>query len=203
VIDVPRRSSFVLACLALAAVTIDVSHAASAADAVPNGQRTLGRTVVEPVYDAADAGVVAFISTPEHAAVASAPSAAAPLYLPVYPAGAPVGALICPHVPIERCPDHGDAIAGLAQATFPDVYGGVLGHDHLAHLHGTGGFHVALEPIVVLFTTRSAASEHLLTEDAVVAAVARGDAVAVPLAGAILHGAEVPTRVWDLATPIP
>jgi hypothetical protein len=176
---------------------------AAFASGVPSGQRVFGQCVVEPVYDADDAGVVGFISTPQHARLHSDARALAPLYLPVYPTGSTVGDLICPHTPVDTCPDHGPGIAGLAQSLEPGVYGGgVIGHDHVTSLRGVG-FHVALEPIVVLFTSPAAATEHLTTRAAIDAAIARGDAIAVPLEAAALHGEQVSDQVWDLATPTP
>jgi hypothetical protein len=185
---------------ALATTTIG---GAAAAGGVPGGQRILGQSVVEPVYDADNAEAIGFISTPQHAGLHSDAQAQAPLYLPVYPAGSTVGPLICPHTPVDTCPDHGPDIAGLAQSVVPHVYGdGVIGHDHVAQLRGTG-FHVALEPVVVLFTSKATANEHLTTRAAIDAAIARGDAKAIPLEAAALHGEQVPSRVWDLATPVP
>jgi hypothetical protein len=195
-----KHAVAIVACAAAFATAF--AGVASAADGIPSGQRLLGQSVVEPVYDAGHAGAIGFISTPANAPLHADPIAAAPLYLPVYPAGSPVGALICPHVPVDTCPDHGATIAGLAQSVLPAVYGaGVLGHDHLAVFPSTG-YHVALEPIVVLFTSKQAADEHLLTSDAVAAAIGRGDAVAIPLPAATLHGEHVPTTVWALATPV-
>jgi hypothetical protein len=184
------------------ALSIATAGGVAAADSVPSGQRVLGRSVVEPVYDADNAGVVRFISTPGHAPLDSDTRAWAPLYLPVYPTGSTDGQLICPHLPVDTCPDHGPVIAGLAQAVAPGVYGnGVIGHDHVAQLRGLG-FHVALEPTVVLFTSTAAANEHLTTRAAIDAAIARGDAVAIPLEAAAIHGEQVSTRVWNLATSV-
>jgi hypothetical protein len=191
-------------CVGLVAgvVAVATAGAVGAADFVPSGQRILGQSVVEPVYDADNAGVVGFISTPEHAPLSSDTRAWAPLYLPVYPKGSTVGQLICPHVPVDACPDHGPGIAGLAQSVAPGVYGGgVIGHDHVAQLRGAG-FHVALEPIVVLFTSTAAANEHLTTSAAIDAAIARGDAIAIPLEAAALHAEQVSGQVWSLANPV-
>jgi hypothetical protein len=188
-----------LLALTLAAATIG---GVAVASGVPSGQRVLGQSVVEPVYDADNAGAIGFISTPQHAGLHSDAEAQAPLYLPVYPSGSTVGQLICPHTPVDTCPDHGPGIAGVAQAMEPGVYGaGVIGHDHVAQLRGAG-FHVALEPIVVLFTSRAAADEHLTTRAAIGAAITRGDAIAVPLEAAALHGEQVSHRVWNLANPV-
>jgi hypothetical protein len=185
------------------AVAVATASGVAAADSVPSGQRTIGRSVVEPVYDADHAGIVRFISTPEQAPLNSDPRAWAPLYLPVYPSGSTVEQLICPHVPVDTCPDHGPVIAGLAQAVAPSVYGnGVFGHDHVAQLRGVG-FHVALEPTVVLFTSLAASNEHLTTRAAIDAAISRGDAIAIPLEAAALHSEQVSTRLWNLAAPVP
>ena len=151
---------------------------------------------------AADAGVIGFISTPARAPLNSNERARAPLYVPVYPAGSHVGQLLCPHEPVDTCPGHGDGIAGLARSLEPDVYAaGVLGHDHVAQLHGPDA-RVSLVPTAVLFTSRAAAEQHLLTEAAIDSAIARGDAIAVPLDAAALHGAQVAAKAWELATPL-
>jgi len=54
----------------------------------------------------------------------------------------------------------------------------------------------------VLFTSAAAADEHLTTRAAIDAAIARGDAIAIPLEAAALHGEQVSTEVWSLATPV-
>jgi hypothetical protein len=54
----------------------------------------------------------------------------------------------------------------------------------------------------VLFTSTAAANEHLTTRAAIDAAIARGDAVAIPLEAAAIHGEQVSTRVWNLATSV-
>jgi hypothetical protein len=191
-----------LSLMSVAALCIGPGAVAGAADGVPSGERILGQSVIEPVYDADHAGVIGFISTPSHVTVHADARVAKPIYLPVYPTGSTVGALVCPHLPVDTCPDHGPGIAGLAASTQPAVYGdGVAGHDHLAAFRN-GDFGVMLEPIVVLFTTKSAAEEHLLTAAAIAAAVQRGDAILIPLPSATLHGALVPAKVWKLATPI-
>jgi hypothetical protein len=199
---VKHLRKFLAAGLVTGALAVAGAGGAAAADPVPSGQRVLGQSVVEPVYDADNAGVVRFISTPKHAPLNSNPRAWAPLYLPVYPTGSAVGQLICPHTPVDTCPDHGPVIAGLAQSVAPDVYGsGVIGHDHVAQLRGVG-FHVALEPVVVLFTSTAAANEHLTTRVAIDAAIARGDAISIPLEAAALHGEQVSGQVWADAVPV-
>ena len=198
-----RSTKLTLAALATSLLSLGPTIGASAVDAVPSGQRTLGHSVVEPVYDGDHAGAVRFISTPQHAPVVNDDHARAPIYLPVYPAGATVGQLICPHVPVDTCPDHGPTIAALAQSIAPDVYaGGVVGHDHIAKLQGPGT-RVTLVPTLVLFTSKLAANEHLITLAQIDEAVARGDAVLVSLPPAALHAEQVSSRVWQLATPVP
>ena len=197
----PLKKIFATGLLA-GAIAVLTAGGVAAVDSVPSGQRAQGRSIVEPVYDADNDGVVRFIGTPDHAPLNSDTRAWAPLYLPVYPTGSTVGQLICPHVPVDTCPDHGSVIAGLAQAVAPDVYGhGVIGHDHVAQLRGVG-FHVALEPTVVLFTSLIAANEHLTTRAAIDAAISRGDAIAIPLEVAALHGEQVSSQVWNLAAPV-
>jgi hypothetical protein len=198
-----KRISLLIACTALVALTLASSAVAAATSGVPSGQRVLGRNVVEPIYDADHAGRLGFISTPMNAPIEARGHAASPIYLPVYPVGSAVGALVCPHVPVDTCPDHGPVIASLAQTAMGSVYGGgVLGHDHVTAFRGAAGFGVFLEPTVVLFTSQAAANEHLLTRSAIDAAIARGDAIAIPLPPATLHGEQVSASVWELATPI-
>lgn len=197
-----RSTKLTLAALATSVLSLAPTLSASAVDTVPSGQRTLGHSVVEPIYDGDHAGVVGFISTPEHTPLVNDQHARAPIYLPVYPAGATVGQLICPHVPVDTCPDHGPTIAALAQSIAPDVYvGGVVGHDHIAKLEGAGT-RVSLVPTLVLFTSKPAANEHLITLAQIEAAVVRGDAVLVSLPPAALHAEQVSTRIWQLATPM-
>ena len=90
----------------------------AAASSLPSGERIVGGngshggTVVEPVYDDMT-GQIRYVSTPRGTPnpVKSNPVAAAPFYLPVYPAGASVPTLNCQDVPVENCPDHGPAVA--------------------------------------------------------------------------------------------
>jgi len=88
-------------------------------------------------------------------------------------------------------------------AIMPSVYGdGVLGHDHLMDFPGGADFNVAWEPILVLFTSKAAANEHLLTDAQIDAAVARHDAIEVPLPDATFHCQAVSARVYALGTPL-
>jgi len=164
----------------------------AAASSLPSGERIVGGTaahggtVIEPVYDDMT-GQIRYVSTPRGTPdpVNSNPVAAAPFYLPVYPAGSTVPTLNCQDVPAENCPDHGPAVAGLAQALEPGVYGGgVIGHDHLMAGPGShGDFNVAWVPTLVLFTNSAAANTHITTLAQLNAMIASGDVKTVPLDG--------------------
>jgi len=149
------------------------------------GTAAHGGTVIEPVYDDMT-GQIRYVSTPRGTPdpVNSNSVAAAPFYLPVYPAGSTVPTLNCQDVPAENCPDHGPAVAGLAQALEPGVYGGgVIGHDHLMAGPGShGDFNVAWVPTLVLFTP-GAAITHITTLAQLNALIASGDVITVPLDG--------------------
>ncbi len=183
------RSLVVLIAVALFALA---AVGSASADPIPSGERIVGGngvnggTVVEPVYDDIT-GAIRYVSTPTGAPdpVKSNPIASAPFYLPVYPTGSNVGTLLCQHVPVENCPDHGPGVAGLAALFEPSVYGGgVIGHDHLmAGPASHGDFNVAWVPTLVLFTSKAAANQHLITEAQVDAAVDSGQAIEVPLDG--------------------
>jgi hypothetical protein len=123
--------------------------------------------VIEPVYDN---GVISYILTPAKTPdpVHSNPIAAAPIYLPVYPAGQTTytGPFLCNHqnmvnsVQVDNCPDHGDAISFLATWYDPAVYGNdpttVLGHDHVLDGPAShGDFNIAWVPVLVLFKSLS------------------------------------------------
>ncbi len=175
----------------------------SASDGIPSGERILGQSVLEPVYNDEQAGIIGFVMTPLHAPMNANPRAWAPFYVPVYPVGSTVGTLLCSHTPVDNCPDHGPGIAGAAQAIMPAVYGdGVLGHDHLMDFPGGRDFNVAWEPILVLFTSKAAANEHLLTDDEIEAAVNRGDAIVVPVPEQTFHCQAVSEAVWARGTPV-
>jgi hypothetical protein len=111
--------------------------------------------------------------------------------------------MICQHTPVENCPSHGNAIAGLAQSVMPSVYGaGVLGHDHVLDFPGGQDFNVAWEPVVVLFTSSAAANEHLTTDAQIAAAVGRGDAIEIPLPQLTFDCTAVSASVYNRATPV-
>ena len=180
------------------AVAVSVSMIGSwalpaGASSLPSGERIVGGhgshggTVVEPVYDDMT-GQIRYVSTPRGVSdpVNSNPVASAPFYLPVYPASSTIGVTLnCQDVPAENCPDHGPAVAGLAQALEPGVYGGgVIGHDHLMAGPGShGDFNVAWVPTLVLFTNSAAANTHITTLTQLNAMIASGAVTTVPLDG--------------------
>lgn len=191
---------------AVASVLLTVGATSADASTVPSGERMLGRNGIEPVYDA-ETGAIGYTLIPVNAPdpVKADPRSWAPMYVPVYPVSVStdVGTLLCQHTPVENCPSHGDPIAGLAQSLMPTVYGGgVLGHDHLMDLPGGDDFNIAWEPIVVLFTSTDAAREHITTEAQIDAAVARGDAIEIPLPQLTFTCTAVPASVYGRATPI-
>jgi hypothetical protein len=190
---------------AIAAMVLGAGISASGASSIPSGERVVGQSVVEPVYNDEQAGTIGYVSTPMHAPnpVKANPRAWSPFYVPVYPAGSTVGALLCMHIPEENCPDHGPGIADAAATIMPQVYkDGVVGHDHLMDFPGGADFDVAWEPILVLFTSKAAANEHLLTDAQIDAAVERGDAIEVPVPTLTFHCQAVSARVYALGTPL-
>jgi hypothetical protein len=177
-----------IAALATGAVVASESSAPSG-ERISGGSGDHGVVVVEPAYDDMTREI-RYVSTPRGAPdpVRSNPIAAAPFYLPVYPVGSTVPSSVtlnCLDVPVENCPDHGGAVAAAAQAIMPSVYGGgVVGHDHLmAGPSSHGDFNVAWVPTLVLFTSKAAANQPLVTEDEVETAVDNHQAIEVPLDG--------------------
>lgn len=178
------------------------------------GTASHGGTVLEPVYDDIT-GQIRYVSTPRGTPnpVKSNPVASAPFYLPVYPASSTIVAngvtLNCQDVPTENCPDHGPALAGLAEALEPGVYGGgVIGHDHLMAGPASGGdFNVAWVPVLVLFTNSAAANTHITTLAQIKAMIASNDVMTVPLDGTggfpnlTFHCAVVSATVYAHAVP--
>lgn len=163
----------------LFAVATLLGAAGVAAAELPSGERTLGKTVIEPGYDD-ETGELIYIMTPEGAPLPSHADshAVSPLYLIVYPhsAASAVGTMSCAHEGGDNCPDHGLGIADLAQATVPGVYGnGVWGHDHIMDGPGGSHFNVVWKVVVVLFTNAAAANEHITTEAQLFSALDRGD----------------------------
>ena len=147
--------------IVLALVTIGLLPTASAADALPSGERTHGGVTIEPAYNDVDGSFV-YLQTPNRLAPLSPTNvinnvnqhAAAPLYLVVYPPGTP-GTFNCMGDP-GNCPDHDGAIAGLATSVEGPVYGSqpalVPGHDHLVGGQGSGAFNAPWHVYVELFT---------------------------------------------------
>ena len=191
----------------------------AAADSLPSGERLVGGsganggTVLEPVYDDMT-GQIRYVSTPRGAPnpVKSNPVASAPFYTPVYPVGSAVPTLNCTDktaTTIENCPDHGPAIAGLAQAVVPGVYGGgVLGHDHLMAGPGSGGdFNVAWVPTVVLFKS-SADVTHITTLAQLNTLINENLVIVIPLDGSngtpnlTFHCSVVSAAVYAHGVPI-
>jgi len=187
----------------------------AAASSLPSGERIVGGngshggTVVEPVYDDMT-GQIRYVSTPRGTPnpVKSNPVAAAPFYLPVYPAGASVPTLNCQDVPVENCPDHGPKVAAAAAAIDPLVYGGgVIGHDHLMAGPGShGDFNVAWVPTLVLFAP-GAAITHITTLDQLNQLLGSHVVFTVPLDGTngtpnlTFHCSVVSAAVYAHGTP--
>jgi hypothetical protein len=186
---------------------------AAASSTIPSGQRVLGQSVLEPVYNDENAGQIGFIKQPEQAPqpLPANPVAWSPFYLVVYPVTSTVAmttTLLCRHIPApDNCPTHGNGIANLAVARESSVYGvGVAGHDHLMDFPGGSDFNIAWEPTVVLFTPQGVAdgavNQHILTDAQISAAVTSGDAIIVRLPQRTFICASVPERLYDMATPL-
>jgi hypothetical protein len=196
------RRSFAIGLAALMALLFNASPAT--ATPIPTGERSFHNGGVEAVYDAAHEGRIGYFYEPGTAPTNAPPVAWAPIYVVVYPTGSTAASTyLCMHVPVENCPSHGNAIAAAAQSIVSGVYGGgVAGHDHVMDLPSGDDFNFAWEPVVVLFTSSAAANQHLLTDDAILAAQQRGDVILVPISDATFNCAVVSSRVWDMATPV-
>lgn len=189
---------------AVMATVLGGTMAAAGASSIPSGERMMGQSVLEPVYNDEQAGQIGYVMTPIHAPLRANPRAWSPFYLPVYPTGSTVGPLLCEHTATtDNCPSHGPGIAALAMETEPSVYGdGVIGHDHLMDFPGGADWNVAWEPIVILFTNKEAANTHLLTDTQIEEAVASGNAIEVPLPQETFHCQKVSARVYELGVPL-
>lgn len=196
-----------------------------------NPQEPVAGAVIEPVYDN---GSVTYISTPAKTPnpVKSNPKAAAPIYLPVYPAGTPSSVvtaadLNCNHqnmvgsTQVDNCPDHGDAIANLAVGLGDsNVYGSdpsaILGHDHVLDGPAShGDFNIAWVPEVILFNSNGCTSDplcnvHRLTSNSEIeAAIAAHTVDVIRLDGTggfpdlTFHCSVVSQAVWNKAVPWP
>ena len=185
------------------ALSVSLGAGSMSAASLPSGEVKLGQTVIEPAYDDTT-GMLVYLSTPMHAVVH--PNFAhnvAPIYLPMYPVGSTVGTLNCMDIPVENCPDHGAAVAGIAEGAVPSVYGaGVLGHDHLVGIASTGGdFNILWEPVVILFTNPDAANQHVTTLAQIQAALASHNAIEIPLPPATFHCSVVSGAAYARGIP--
>lgn len=89
----------------------------------------------------------------------------------------------------------------------PTVYGDqpgdVIGHDHLmAGPASHGDFNTAWVPTLILFTSKAAADNHLITEAQVDLAIANGQAIEVPLPQLTFLCAVVSQAVYARGTPL-
>ena len=180
------------------------------ADTLPTGERQLGQSILEPAYNDLD-GTLTYLLTPIKAPEKANEHAIAPLYVIMYPTAVAgvIGTVNCQHQPMDNCPDHGPALAGLAEATVPGVYGaGVWGHDHVLTAppgapNAGGDFNVAWIPVAVLFTDARFASNHITTLSQLNAAIAAGQVMTIPLPAATFHCSAVASPPYDHGTPVP
>ena len=213
-----------LMCLAMlgglaTAFGVFAGAAASSASTAPSGQVMYGGAsfdfttmtfvgpggTVEPAYNGTTGSVI-YLQTPNGAHVNPNPHNTAPLYIPVYPAGAGISAssLQCRHSPADNCPDHGPGIAGAAIALDGGVYtpGNVLGHDHIAGVKPGGDFNVIWEPTLVLFNSKADVT-HLTTVAQVLAAVHSGAAFLFGVPSKDFHCSIVSAASYARGTPAP
>jgi hypothetical protein len=197
--------------LLVAAASVVLPAVPAGADSSPSGQRFLGQSVLEPVYNDEQAGEIGYImqplnvSQPVHASMV----AWAPFYVVVYPVGSTVPAttLQCQHLPVDNCPTNGPRIAAFAVANEPFVYGaGVAGRDHLMDFPGGPDFNVNWDPIIVLFTPQGVAdgaiNEHVLTDAEISKLVSNGDAKMFDRGMTSAFAcALVSAMVYNMATP--
>jgi hypothetical protein len=195
------RGAILVSALSLALPLVAAGSSSSAA--LPSGERQVGKSAVEPAYNA-DTGNILYLLTPEKAPFPSKANshAVSPLYLVEYPPGTP-GTFNCMGVP-GNCPDHNGLVAGVATTAMPEVYGtdptALPGHDHIVDPPGKPDFNVAWEVIEVLFTSKDAVS-HLTTDTAIENAVQKGEAIEVDL-GFAFNCSVVSSAVYAHGTPI-
>lgn len=207
---------FLVATLTILLVALSFARGTTVAVGMtPSGERLHGRVSIEPAYDDSTGNPV-FLATPARLAPLSPSNpintinshAVAPLYIVVYPPGT-LGTFDCMGVP-GNCPDHDGAIAGVATATEPTVYGTdparVPGHDHLVGIESTGGdFHVARRVYVELFTSNAAVT-HITTLSELQTAWASGTIFAGSGqgidTGITFVGAVVSQAAYDAGTPV-
>jgi len=176
------------------------------ASGLPTGEVRAGQSLIEPAYDYMTGGIV-YLRTPVNSPFPTHTNAhsVAPLYLVLYPPGSTVPQnfnLNCAH----NCPDHDDAVAAAGTGIMSDVYGSnisaIPGHDHLVGLASTGGdFNVAWEVVVILFTNKTAANNHITTLFQMNAALKSGNAIAVDLLFAF-HCSVVSPAAYAHGTPV-
>jgi hypothetical protein len=208
------------------ALTVGVAGSSALTGTPPYGERVFHNSGLEAFYNAENEGQIGVMLTPKNGTeIKVNHNAVSPIYLPVYPVGSTAESsnadYLCQHLlddnttVADNCPDHGFAIAGLAQTcpaqvssdctqAIRDVYAnGVAGHDHVMDAPGGADFNIAWEPVVVLFTNSTAANEHLVTDTQIEDAVANKDAIEIPLPGSTFHCSVVSNRIWDLGIPVP
>lgn len=183
---------------------------AFASDPLPSGEVQLGQSILEPAYNDANGSLI-YILTPIHAPLKlKTHTPLAPLYVILYPnsVAGPIGTVNCAHQPVDNCPDHGPALAGLAEATQPVVYAsGVWGHDHILAAPPapppTGGdFNVQWEPVAVVFTDTTHIT-HIKTLSALMAAKSAGYVEFIPLLSASFNCAVISGSAYNRGTPVP
>ena len=184
-------------------------HTSVVAGTLPTGEVQLGQSFIEPAYNDLD-GSLRYLLTPLHPPVHPNDHNVAPIYIIVYPSSSAgvIGTVNCQHQPADNCADHGPAIAGLAKAAVPSVYGGgVWGHDHILSAPPagppTGGdFNVLWEPVAVLFLP-NAPITHITTLSQLNTAIGLGQVMTIPLPQATFHCSVVPAATYNNGTPVP
>lgn len=182
---------------------------ALAADPQPSGEVQLGQSIVEPAYNDANGSLI-YILTPINAPFKlKTHTPLAPLYVIIYPnsAASLIGTVDCAHQPDDNCPDHGPALAGLAEAEQPTVYAsGVWGHDHIlaappAPPSRGGDFNVQWEPYAVVFTDITHIT-HITTLNDLMTAENAGYVEVTALPSASFNCAVVAASVYNQGIPV-
>jgi hypothetical protein len=152
---------FVAAAAAASLILLTTAAGPGTAASTPSGQRSLGQSVLEPVYNDENAVQIGYIKQPEHVAqpVNSNPKAWAPFfYLVIYPVGSTAATTYCactcrwttaPLTGRESLPCGSDVSHRLRRR-----------RDRSRPSDGLPGrvrLHIALEPTFVLFTPQGAA----------------------------------------------
>jgi hypothetical protein len=135
---------FVAAAAAASLILLTTAAGPGTAASTPSGQRSLGQSVLEPVYNDENAGQIGYIKQPEHVARRSTrtrrrghPSSTwSSIRWGQRLQRRTVHALAGGQLPHSRAGNR-----CLAAATYPTVYGaGVIGHDHLMDFPGGSDF---------------------------------------------------------------